>query len=93
MDLHIKAHTPFGDEDYDFAVEAGKPARVSFRGNTVEIHEYLLFDNEFYAKFSTDVPITTSVVLCIKYNEDMSEQNCYATIGEYASIPLTVSKA
>ena len=46
MELLIKAHTPFGDENYDFFAEAGSPARVSFRGNTVEIPEYLLFDNE-----------------------------------------------
>ena len=93
MHLRIKAHTPFGDEDYEFSAEAGKPARVSFNGNTVEIHEFLLFENEFYAKFNTDIPISTSVVLCIKFNDDMSEQNCHATIGDFASIPLTVSKA
>jgi hypothetical protein len=91
MDLLIKAETPFGVEDYQFSVRDGEPAVITFRNNKVEIHEYIMSNDGFYAVFDIDVPMTTSVSLYVNKNKDSDGYSGFAKIGKFATVKLTAS--
>jgi hypothetical protein len=85
----IKAHTPFGGDDFLLLIDdIAKEAEISTQRGSVKIQKYVVSEDSFSAEFDVNTPMDASVRIGFSKLVGDDYYSGKIHIGEYLSVPI-----